>query len=585
MRDLRRILNRVFIFGFLFLLIGVGSACQMRQKGRKPAADWSRGLPVGVFVRGDVELVVQADGSLVHFLWLTEDEKALPQVRYVVLDQTAVSQTDLPLAISATQIRYPRLLLSNNDFAHLLWSTREEGAPGWDLWYGQIDERGDFQGDSRQLALPEDEIVRYDVAADGAGGLFVVWQNGAEEMIFGAHIDADGTLMQPAQPLAAGSSPSIQVDEAGTLHMASLLGSDVVYAQWPDGNLTTAVSTIITTFPESRLGRMDGPEVAVAGEWGYIFWSNYYSSGLEAGTAVSEYVAFPLENPQKTAPKQIRVTPDENQAYEPYQSAYHLTQLAPPAAVDRSTNFIREPKPTSGREGELAVALTMSQNSRLNEFIQVATALFKDGEYMGYQLAGKTEAFSQNPILATDDNGDLYIAWRDGGRGTLAYYAVTTPAGQAALNRMESEDIATVALNGGIELIAGMLFFPLSIIWIIPGFLIIGVYNIWKGESTLKEPVTIILLVISIGVSQMIKFLFLPTLLTYVPFSAWLDFSSAWDSVLIVTVPILTAVSGFLVAFLMRKRTESAIAFYFWFTATDALLTLAIYGVNFLGVF
>lgn len=585
MRDLRRILVRVLILGFLFLLIGVGSACQMRQKGRKPAADWSRGLPVGVFVRGDVDLVVEADGSLVHFLWLTEDEKELPQVQYVVLDQTAVSQTNLPLAIAATQIRYPRLVLGDSDLAHLLWSTREEDTPGWDLWYGQIDEQGEFQGDSRQLALPEDEIVRYDVVADGAGGLFVVWQNGAEGLIVGAQMDADGTLTQPAQPLAVGNGPSIQVDEAGGLHMAWLSDSDVMYAQWPSGDLTTAVSTIITTFPENSLGRMDGPEVAVAGDWGYIFWSNYYSSGLEAGTAVSEYVAFPLENPQKTPPKQIRTTPDEEQAYEPYQSVYHLTQVAPPADVERSTTYVREPKPTSGRAGELAVALTMSQNSRLNEFIQVVTALFKDGEYMGYQLAGKTEAFSQDPILATDDNGDLYIAWREGGRGTLAYYAVTTAAGQAALNRMESEDIAAVALNGGIELIAGMLFFPLAIVWLIPGFLIIGVYTLWKGESTLKDPAAVVLLVISIGVSQMMKFLFLPTLLTYVPFSAWLDIPTTWDSALMISVPLLTAVSGFLVAWFMHKRTESALAFYFWFTATDALLTLAVYGVNFLGVF
>ena len=54
---------------------------------------------------------------------------------------------------------------------------------------------------------------------------------------------------------------------------------------------------------------------------------------------------------------------------------------------------------------------------------------------------------------------------------------------------------------------------------------------------------------------------------------------------MITIVPGATAVIGLLFAWLMHKRTESGLAFFFWFTAADAVLTLAIYGVNFLGVF
>jgi len=580
-----RNLNRFVVFILLFLLIVFAGACQMQQKGRKPSPDWSRGLPVGVFVRGDIDLVVEPDGALTHFVWLTEDGEGLSQVQYEVLDETAVSQTNQLLNIPATQIRYPRLILSNNETLHLLWSTREENERNWDLWYSQLDEKGNFQGDPIQLETPEDGVKSYDVVSDGTEGLFVVWSKEADDLIAGVQIGADGINLQHEQDLATGNSPSIQIDEIGSLYMTWMSGNDVTYAQWSDGELEPAVPTTITTFPDNTSGRLNGPELGIAGEWAYILWSFYYSSGLEAGTAVSEYIAIPLDEPQITIPQQITISSAEEQTYTDYAGAYNLTQIAPPSGVRNRTSFIREPKATTGRDNELAVALTMSQDFRLNAFVQVATALFKDGEYIGYQIAGKTEAFSQKPILATDDNGNLYMAWRDGGRGTLAYYALTTEVGQAALNRMEVNDFATVAMNGGVEVIAGMLFFPLACVWLVPGFLIIGLYHFWKGESDMKEPVTIILLVISIAVSQVMKFMFLPTMMTYVPFSAWLDIPTSWHSAMIIIVPGLTAVIGLLFAWFMHKRTESGLAFFFWFTAIDAILTLAIYGVNFLGVF
>ena len=334
------------------------------------------------------------------------------------------------------------------------------------------------------------------------------WEDGVDESLVGAQIGADGSVLQPGQVLADGARPSIQIDEDGSLHMAWMAGNDVSYALLTDGELTTAVPTVITSFPESTSGRLDGPEIGITDEWGYIFWSFYFSSGLEAGTAVSEYSAFPLADPQLTPPKTVKQAPDEEQPYEPYQGEYNLTQLAPPAAVNNATNFVREPKPTTNRGEELAVALTMNQDFRLNGFVQVAVALFENGEHIGYQMAGKTEAFSQNPTLAVDNDGDLYIAWRDGGRGSLTYYALTTESGQAAINRMGASDVATVALNGGVEVIAGILFFPLACVWLIPGFFIIGLYHFWKGESDMKSPVTIVILVISIVVSQMMKFLF-----------------------------------------------------------------------------
>lgn len=580
-----RFSKRFVVLLILISLMFFGSACQMRQKGRKPAPDWSRGLPLGVFVRGNVDLVVEQDGKSTHFVWLTQDEEEQPRIQYVQLDETAVTKINHQLDIPASQVRHPRLVIGNDDVIHFLWSSREEGERAWDLWYNQLDTTGKLQGESVQLAGPESDINDYDVITNGMGGLFVAWENNEEDSIYGAHIESNGTVVQSGKKLATGDSPSIQTDATGTLYMTWLSNNDVSYAQWAGGKLGTAVPTIITTLPESTGMNLDGPELGLAGEWAYILWSTYFSTGLQAGTAVAEYVSFPSNDPQIATPHQITISEAEDQTYDDYTGAYNLTKLAPPSDIRENTSFIREPKATTGQDDELAVALTMSQNFRLNAFVQVATALFKDGKYIGYQIAGKTEAFSQNPVLATDENGALYMAWRDGGRGTLAYYALTADSGQKTLNQMESNDIATVAMNGGVEVIAGVLFFPLTCVWLVPGLLIIGLYHFWKGESDLKEPTTIILLVISIAVSQLMKFLFLPTMTTYVPFSAWLDIPASWQDPMIIIIPVLTAVIGLIFAWFMHKRTESGLAFFFWFTAADAVLTLAIYGVNFLGVF
>jgi len=287
----------------------------------------------------------------------------------------------------------------------------------------------------------------------------------------------------------------------------------------------------------------------------------------------------------RSSARRVHLSPDEKQTYAPYESAYQITQLAPPVGAASSTDIVREPNATDGRGDELAVAVAVTQDLRLDTLTQLGMMIFKAGKFEGYQMAGKTDAFSQEPVLRTDAAGNLHIAWREGGHGSVAYYAVTKPEARADLDRMEASDIANVALSGGIEVITGILFFPLACIWLIPGLLLIGLWHFWRGDSDLSQPGTIIVLIISILVSQGMKFLFLPTITTYVPFSAWFDVSANWQQPLLYIVPIFTMLVGLLVAFLMHRRTPSGLAFFFWFTAADAILTLAIYGVTILGVF
>jgi hypothetical protein len=566
----------------LFLVI-FASACQMREKGRKPSADWSRSVPLGVFVRGDIDLVVSPDGTSAHLVWLMEEE-GQNIVHYVQLDQSAVTQIARNLDLPPGQMRSPQLAPAGGSNLHLFWSNRPEGERQWDLWYGRLNEAGELEGEARLLAPAADNVDQFVKVSDGQGGVYVAWEARANGALYGTHIDAGGQLVQERVLLTErGQNPSLAA--AGSqLFMTWIVDYNVYYGQMPAGELSEVEGAQITTISLSDAIALDGPVLGLSGDWAYVIWGIFNIRGLESGTGTMEYLAFPKESPTRGNGEWLKISPAEEQPYAPYDSAYRITQLAPPAETADSTDVVREPFLTTGRGNELAVAAVINQDFRLDTITQVGIILFADGEFTGYQMAGKTDAFSQEPALATDGEGNLYIAWREGGQGSLAYYALTKPEVRGQLDRMEANDVANVALNGGIELISGILFFPLACVWLFPGLFLIGLYHFWRGESDLNEPATIVILVIAIVVSQVMKFLFLPTITTYIPFSAWLDVSSNWEEPLRYIVPLFTMGIGLLVAWGMHRRTHSGIAFFFWFMATDAILTLAIYGVTIWGV-
>ncbi len=569
----------------LFLLLVIGSsACQVREKGRKPSPDWSRSVPLGVFVRGDIDMVVNPDGQLVHLVWLKKDEER-NKVHYVQIDEKAATELARDLDLPLTQLRQPQILPAGGDNLHLLWSSRPDGRREGEVQYVQFDATGEGNGDLQRLAAPEDAVAVFSKAADSQGGMYVAWEAEADGAIYGSYIAADGTLLEDAVRLVdQGTEPSLAVD-GDNLYMTWLDGFEVLFAAWPHGHISAADGVSLTSIPLTPGKNMDGPELAVAGEWVYVIWSVFNSTGLEAGTATTEFVAFLKNKPQRLNTQRLRLSPEEEQPYALYESAYQITQLAPPLGPSGSTDFVREPGLADSHGNELAVAVAVNQDLRLDTVTQIGLAIFKDGQFDGYQMAGKTDSFSQEPALATDDEGNLHIAWREGGRGSLAYYAVTTAEGRAELDRLEVNDVANVLFSGGIEVVTGVLFFPLACIWLVPGLLLIGLWHLWRGDSELNNIGTILVLIVSILVSQFMKFMFMPTITTYVPFSAWLDLSPSWQQPLLFIVPLLTMLIGLLVAFLMRRRTPSGLAFFFWFTATDAVLTLAIYGVTILGVF
>lgn len=569
----------------LFALAIVAGACQTREKGRKPSADWSRSVPVGVLVRGDIDLIAGSQTApLTHMVWLQEEDER-NVAHYLQLDASAKPQVDRNLDLPEDQIRHPRIAETAGPNLHLLWSSRPDGRREWDLQYAQLTPAGDLLGQIREIAGAADAVSDFTAAPDEQGGLYVVWQSDADGALNGVWISSTGEIVQgPLQIADQGESPFLAVD-GSAVSLVWFDEGNMRYARWPDGRFAETDGDRVASIALGTGQILDGPVLGIAGEWAYVLWSVYSSSGLEAGTALTEYVAFPKTAPAENVEQTIRLLSAEETPYAPYESAYQISQLAPPAAIRGSSSLVRQPRPTTGRGDELAVAVAVDQESRLDVITQIGLLLFRDGAYTGYQMAGKTDAFSQDPALAADEDGHLYMAWREGGRGSLAYYALTTPEGRSTLDRLSGGDVASTALSGGLEVVAGILFFPLACLWIFPGLALIGILHLWRGESELTQPLTIVVIVLSVILSQIVKFLFLPTISFYVPFSAWLDISPRWEDPLRVFVPVLTMGIGLLAAILMRRRNDSGLAFFFVFITVDALLTLAIYGVNFLGVY
>ncbi len=573
----------LFVVLLLLLLLAlISSACRPRIKGRKPSPDWSRSIPVGVPLRGDIGMT--AHDAITHLVWLQEENEE-EIIHYLQLDEAVKPLIDRNLELPGDQVRRPQIGQTAGPNLHLLWSTRQEGQREWDLRYGQIGPQGVLAPETRKVAAADQDVGEFSIAPDGEGGLFVFWEAADEGALYGTQISSAGeTIQQPILLVDQGESPYLASD-GDHVYGSWLDNGNVFYGQLPSPQLAPIRGTRVTDITLGTGETLDGPALGLGGDWAYIVWSTYSSSGLEAGTAATKYVAFSMDDPLLGTGETVRVSSAEETPYAPYESAYQITQLAPPAAISESSGLVRQPFPAAGRDDELAVAVAVAQESRLDEIVQVGVLLFKQGVYQGYQMAGKTEAFSQQPVLAADMTGNLHLAWREGGRGSQAYYAVTSAEGRQALDRMSGGDVASTALGGGIEVVAGMLFFPLACVWIFPGLLLIGLLHLYRGESELRDPLTLVVLLVSVVASQIVKFAFLPTISFYIPFSAWLDISPSWEEPLRYMVPIMTLGTGILAAFLLRKRYDSALAFFFIVIAVDALLTLAIYGVNFLGVF
>ena len=577
-------LSFFFILTIAILLVACGAAT---EKGGKPSGDWSRGVSLGKSVVGSLGIAVEGSGEYIHLVWPFDTGEGT-RLRYVQLDQQALPVITSDLNLPG-QLRAPRLVEAGENRLHLFWARRMPGSPGWELWHAIMGSEGDLVAEPARVSLEGTDVGSYQVTSDAAGGALVTWGPRQPGELYLLHLDRDGEVASgPLSLTSQGESPALRMDPDAVIHLAWLQGLTYMYTSVPLDEFQAAEGVPVANLVIGTGDSLVGPALGTSDGWVYILWSILRQSGLSAGTASTEFVSFSVSSPAMSNPTEIGILPDEEQPYLPYEGSLSLSQLAEPSRNSwESTDFILHPSAMIGAGPELAFALAANQDMRLDAHLQIVTVLFSEGRYQGYSFASKTENISDDPVLALDDAGNLYIAWRESAGGRKVYYATTEPAAMASLDRLDAGDFANALLEGGMESLVSIAFMPfIGFGWILPGFIVIGIWKLYKHQESVSEPSSWPWLVIALLLFYLMKFITLPTLVTYVPFSAWIDIPEGLWMPLRIGVPVVIFMVSLFVANKVRKGySDSTLAFYLGMTLTDALLALAIYGVNFLGVY
>lgn len=537
---------------------------------------------------GSPAMVVDPEGEGVSLAWLNS-ENGLPGIRFMQLDQRAEVVLERQLAPTSGQMRLPRLVSARNNDFQLLWASRSSAKEKWGLWFAPLSSQGDISGSAMQISSAEMNVKDYISVPSAEGYTLVIWSISNTSGLYGVRIDgAGGPLGNPILINEKGSSPSAKFDSRGDLHLSWVSEDTFYYAVLPDGEIQAAEGISVHRLSLSTGDSLSGPVLGLTGDLVYMIWSVQSQSGLAAGTARTEFTSFPHSSPQASNPQPVWLLPLEEQPLQPYQGNYLLSVLTAPADPASGSDFVHQPAVSSSRGSELAAAVSVKQQYRQDIHIQIALCVFENGRFIGYEMASKTKALSSEPLLAGDASGNLHLVWRQGAMGRDLYYATTAPAARLELNKLNSGDYINAVLTGGMESFVGILFFPwIGFGWLLPGLMVVGIWKLVRDYDKLSESrASLLLLILALAVYQLMKVLTLPSILVYVPFTAWIEVPNALAGVLRAAVPLVIFGLALLTAeYVRRRKSDSAIKYYFAFAGVDAVLTLAIYGVGFLGVY
>ena len=536
---------------------------------------------------GSVGLVVADEDASVRLVWpVAAGEGA--RIHYVHLDQSGDPIVTKDLSFPG-QLRNTRLLPAGGDNTHLFWASRISIETGWQLWHVLLNADGDLAGEPTRISFDGGKVGDYTAASDNTGGAVVSWESGNQADLHLLHMNQGGEVLSgPVILTTQGESPDLRVDPGGNIHLVWLSETSFMYAEMPLDDLRLDSGKPVAGITIGTGDSLTGPVLGLSDGWVYVFWSILSQSGLEAGTARTEFAAFPSGMPGSSESKPIWILPVEEQPYVPYQGSLSMTQyVEPPKAANTTSDFIMRPAAMTGVNPELAVAVSAQQQLRMNAQMQIVVLLFEDGQYRGYSLASKTQQISDNPVLSVDNSGNLFLVWQEGAGKQDVYYATTEPGAVAVLDGLSKGDFVNAVLEGGLESLVSLAFMPfLGFGWMLPGLIVIGIWKLLKDEESVSQPSSWPVLIVAVIIYYSIKIITLPTIATYVPFSAWIYISADWELALRIGVPLtILGISLYVAHKVSVKYSDSAVLFYVVLALTDALLTLAIYGVNFLGVF
>lgn len=584
-----KISGNIFLLGLAFILIFLLSSCAIgEEKARKPSDDFSRGLPLADNVISSITVSVEPAGDMVQVILPYESGQGQINFRYIQIDGKAIVKVDQDLSHAFGNLARSPKMVSNGDQLHLIWASRDDTTAGWQIWYALVNQLGEITTIPRIISHGTEWVSQFEISGDGSGGAIVLWEDRDSNEIKSTILSSTGEVTSPPLVYVTnGAKPSLAMDNNGDIHLIWMEEEDLYYSKLDENTALPLQGEKLIDIQLPLGNRVEGPALGLSKEHVYVFWSTLRQTGLEAGTAITEYLVFPEGQPDRVQKGLLNIYPDNKDRFLSYQGEIALSQIiSKPPEEYLNTDFVYAPHTGSGFKDTLLVAVAANQTDRLDTHIQIIIGIFEGGEYRGYALPTRTTSISQKPQVSVDKSGHIHLVWQDGSGGNLVFYASTAPEVKARLDKVSFSDMPTLFLSGGLEAITGILLFPFAFPWMAVGLLILIIWRLVHNDEDISLLPSKILLGAALLSFQVSKLLFLPDILIYVPFSAWLDISAGMGLFLKIAVPVFIFGIAFTVAEWRRsQRTSppSSLFYYIIVIFIDTALTLAIYGVVFLG--
>ncbi|HEY58095.1 MAG TPA: hypothetical protein G4O04_06115 [Anaerolineae bacterium] len=571
-------MRRLRLCGMLCLVFLAVACSATPVHTRTPDADFSRGVELARSVTGGVTAWIQQGtlqvlypqgGRLLHLRLPLPGASAfqsrLPDPQDVTVPQGAAI---LPQAFA----------LPNADEA--LVTLVLVTAQGPRLFVGRLGPDG-WRGALASLSPPGQAVRTYRAALTAQGDLVAFWTTKDGPDLWWRrwpqgrpHSLAVQATRWALAPLPTGEVALLWVTPEGALNHALLA---------PEDALTSPVN--LAEGLTSGGGLVDELVAVASGERLFVAWEQRFASGLQAGTSSVWLAAFPWRDLGALRPQRVALPLAEHPAYVPLTAGpagwSRWAALAPPG---RGSDFVADPWLAPVDEGRVMLAVSAFRLQRLDRVAQIAVVYWTP-HGMGYQAAARTPGFSQAPQLLTTATGQ-WLLWREGAAGDRLYLASTDPRWRAAWRATTWADVGEGLLQGTMEALVGAAMFPLALFWLLPGALVlalgallhVGDLTTWGGRA---------IFLLAFVVYQVTKAFFLPGLFVYTPFSAWFDLPGQVATALRLGVPVIVPFLGLGVgvAWLHRRQLTSWALLFLVSAGVDALVTLMLYGVNFLGAF
>jgi hypothetical protein len=584
-------MKRYYRIRFLALLLVVllSSGCAVESdRTEKPAPDWSRGLILGqTNLRQPVALAVDA-AKHVHLVWLDQG------LHYVQLDAKAQVLVDKALDVDLFNLRQPRLQVDRENTVHLAWLSRKDDVHR--LYHTTISSSGDVnaplllsrEGENVtgfQMYLSPQRSVSFAWAGepqDGGGGLF------------------HATLGDPTPSTLLATpclDPFVTVDGSGTVHLAwlqerGLTSRTIYYATLQDGDagptLTPSNGQKLTDFEFGESAITYGPIIGLDTQTVYVIWSvQNQGGGLTPTSAFSYYVAFAPGAPQVSNPRSIGLPSTDRPTYDDHTGPYGFTKLDLLSAAELvyGSDFVAAPATVSAQQSELPVVFSLMTYSEASSEIQLATALFSEGEQLGYQLASKTTNASLVPTMVADADADLHLAWIDtaGFREYQVHYASLAPQARQWLDRTSGNDLVLGGAKAIFGVLSGIGLLPIAGIWSFPAMIWVVVFFIATGREEMVRTPTKIGFAVAVVIYVGMKVLLLPGLFNATPFLYAVP--RGWATVVGIVVPLVILVLAGLAVYIYTRRAERPTIFlsFLVFALVDVVLTMVLYSPGFFG--